>query len=117
MKTLEHCAVQQSDAHRPQHRGATVMIPTVHLNGTAGEDLRDQYSDAAAAVRKAINTLYDAGPNARDYYVQGPDQVFAAQREHEVRVTALRRVLDDLSAIVEGIQDQLDVRDASRRLR
>ena len=91
------------------------MIPTVHLNGTAGEVLRDQYAAAAAAVRKAIDSLCDAGPNARDYYVQGPDAGLAAQREHEARVASLKRVRDELAAIREGIQDQIDAKDASRR--
>ena len=94
-----------------------MLIPTIHLNGTAGEVLRDQYAAAAEAVRKAIDAVCEAGPNARDYYVQGPDAPLAAQREHEARVKALKGVRDDLAAIVEGLQDQLDERDAARRPR
>jgi hypothetical protein len=94
-----------------------MLVPTVHLNGTAGEVLRDQYAVAAAAVQDAISAVCDAGPNARDYYVQDPDAGLAAQREHEARVKALKAVRDDLAAIVDGIQDQLDARDASRRSR
>jgi hypothetical protein len=94
-----------------------MLIPTVHLNGTSGEALLDQYTTAAQSVRQAIDKLCDAGPNARDYYVQGPDAALAAQREHESRIAALKRVRDDLAAIAEGIQDQLDERDASRKSR
>ena len=94
-----------------------MMIPTVHSNGTTGEVLRDQYAAAAEAVQKAIAVVCDAGPNSRDYYVQGPDAGFTAQREHEARVKTLKAVRDDLVAIMEGIQDQLDARAASRRLR
>jgi hypothetical protein len=93
------------------------MIPTVHLNGTAGEVLRDQYAAAAEALRKAIDAVCDAGPNARDYYVQGPDAGSAVQREHEARVASLKRVRDDLAMIREGIQDQIDAKEASRRSR
>ena len=93
------------------------MIPTVHLNGSAGEVLRDQYAAAADAMRKAIYAVCDAGPNARDYYVQGSDAALAAQREHEARIASLKRVRDELAAIAEGVQDQLDARDASRRSR
>lgn len=93
------------------------MVPTVHLNGTTGEVLRDQYAAAAEAVRKALDALCDTGPNARDYYVQGSDAALTAQREHEARVTSLKRVLLELAAIAEGVQDQLDTRDAARRLR
>jgi hypothetical protein len=92
-----------------------MLIPTLHLNGSSGEVLLDQYSAAAEAVRKAIDAVCDAGPNARDYYVQGPDAGLAAQREHEARVKALKAVRDDLAAIVEGIQDQIDAKEASRR--
>ena len=94
-----------------------MLIPTVHLNGISGEVLRDQYTTAAEAVRKALDAICDTGPNARDYYVQGPDAALAAQREHEARIASLKRVRDELAAIAEGVQDQLDVRDASRRSR
>jgi hypothetical protein len=94
-----------------------MLIPTVHLNGTAGEVLRDQHTTAAEAVRKAIDALCNAGPNARDYYVQGPDAGLAAQREHEARIATLKRVRDELAAIAEGIQDQIDAKEASRRNR
>ena len=93
------------------------MIPTVHGNGTSGEVLHDQYVAAAAAVCKAIDAVCDAGPNARDYYVQGADAALAAQREHETRVAAIKRVRDDLTAIVESIQDQIDAKEAARRTR
>ncbi len=90
---------------------------TVHGNGTAGEVLLDQYASAAQAVQKAIEATCDAGPSSRDYYVQGPDAGLAAQREHEARVKALKTVRDELAAIAEGIQDQIDARDAARRSR
>ena len=93
------------------------MIPTVHLNGTSGEDLLDQYAGAAEAVREALDAVCDAGPNARDYYVQGPDAALTAQREHEARVASIKRVRDDLAAIVDGIQAQIDATKASRRSR
>ena len=94
-----------------------MLIPTVHMNGTAGEVLRDQYTAAADAMRKAIDAVCDAGPNARDYYVQGTEAALAAQREHEARVKALKTVRDELAAIAEGIQDQIDAKEASRRSR
>lgn len=94
-----------------------MLVPTVHSNGTTGEVLLDQYTAATEAVRKAIDALCDAGPNARDYYVQGSDAASAAQREHEARVKALKTVRDELAAVAEGIQDQLDARDAARRSR
>lgn len=93
------------------------MIPTIHLNGTAGAALLDQYTAAAEAMRKAIDALCDAGPNARDYYVQGPDVALAAQREHEARLASLKLVRNELAAIAEGVQDQIDAKEESRRSR
>ncbi len=94
-----------------------MLVPTIHGNGTTGEVLLDQYTAAANAVSAAISAVCDAGPNARDYYVQGPDAGLAAQREHDARIKALKIVRDELAAIAEGIQDQLDARDAARRSR
>jgi DNA-binding LacI/PurR family transcriptional regulator len=94
-----------------------MMIPTVHLNGTTGEILRDQHITAAEAVQQAIDALCEAGPHSRDFYVQGPDAGLAAQREHESCMKRLKDVRDELRTIAEGIQDQLDVRDAARRSR
>lgn len=94
-----------------------MTVPIVHSNGTTGEVLLDQYTSAAHAVQAAIDAVCDAGPNARDYYVQGPDAGLAAQRAHEARVKTLKGVRDELVAIAEGIQDQLDAREAARRTR
>jgi len=91
------------------------VIPTVHLNGTSGQDLIDQNTNAWEAVRKAIDTLRAAAPNARDYYVKSPEAFSIAQRAHEYRVSALTAVRDQLASIVEGIQDQIDAKEASRR--
>lgn len=94
-----------------------MTIPTIHLNGSDGNVLRDGYRAAADAVRKALDAVCEAGPNARDYYVQGPDAYRAAQREHDARVEHLKRVRLELTALVEGIQDQIDAKEASRRSR
>lgn len=90
------------------------MIPTVHLNGTSGEVLLDQWTVAWKALDGALSALCDAGPNARDYYVQGPDAALAAQREHESRVKALRQMRDDLGAVVDGVEQQIFERELAR---
>jgi hypothetical protein len=76
-----------------------MMKPTVHLNGTGAERLLEQYTEAGRAVQEAIDALAGAAPNARDYYVQGPDAFACAAREHAARATALRGVLADLEAL------------------
>ena len=93
------------------------MIPTLHMNGTSGADLLDQNTNAWEAVRAAIDALYAAAPNARDYYVKGPEAFSSAQRDHQTRLSTLTGVRDQLAALVEGIQDQIDAKEASRRSR
>ena len=93
---------------------SAVKIPTLHLNGTSGEVLRDQWTAAHKAVCDAIAAVCEAGPNARDYYVQGPDAALAAQREHEARVKALRQVRDEIFQIADAIDAQLLDRELAR---
>jgi hypothetical protein len=92
--------------------GATrhVRIPTIHLNGTSGEVLRHQHRTAVEALRRAVDAICDAAPNARDYYVQGDDAGHAARRAHEVRIASLRGVREELEAITRGIETQLEER-------
>ena len=80
-----------------------MMIPTVHLNGTSQQALVDGYLDALSGVRAAIEYLQQSAPNARDYYVQGPDAFGAARREHEARMHKLADVAHELNAILEGL--------------
>lgn len=94
-----------------------MLIPTIHLNGTSGEVLRDQWTAAGKALTAAITALCDAGPNTRDYYVQGPDAPLTAQREHEARIKVLRQMHADVSAVVDGIEEQLHERELQRRSR
>lgn len=70
--------------------------PTIHLNGTAPDDLHRGYQAAVATLRPALAKLEETAPNARDYYPQGPDAFEAARREHEHRVARLTMVLCEL---------------------
>lgn len=94
-----------------------MRVPTVHLNGSSGERLLDQAHDAVAALRVALDALCEAGPNARDFYVQGESAALEAQREHEARVKALRTVRDEMTKIRDGVQEQIDAAKAARRAR
>ena len=91
-----------------------MKIPTIHLNGTSGDVLREQWQAAYKAVCDAITALCEATPNGRDYYVQGEEAALTAQREHNQRLFALRAVKAEIYDIVEGIDLQLDAREAQR---
>jgi hypothetical protein len=92
-----------------------MMFPTVHLNGTSGEQLREKNLDACHAISKALVALAEASPNARDFYVQGNDAFNKAAKEHQNRWARLQSVYDELSQVAENIQNQVDAREAQRR--
>lgn len=83
-----------------------LMVPTVHLNGTSGEDLESQLEEAVQTVMNAITALAEAAPNARDYYTQGPGAFGKAVAQHELRAEKLRGVRDELMAVWEAVQEQ-----------
>ena len=82
-----------------------LTLPSIHLNGTSGEQLLDLNRKAADAVRDAITALYNAYPNARDFYVQGDGAFEKARREHEARVAHLKTVRAELIEITEHVAD------------
>jgi hypothetical protein len=82
------------------------MIPTVHLNGTSKDELLDQIVKAAHAIREAQRWLGAAGPNGRDYYVQGEGAHAAACAERNAWQADLRRIYDGLLAVHDGIEEQ-----------
>lgn len=90
---------------------ASLVIPTVHNNGTSGQELLDQALEAAQALRKAQESLEGASPNARDYYTQGNLVFAAAQQHHKVRILRVQEIIDELMQIAESIQSQLDAKE------
>ena len=96
----------------PSGKVGDVTPPTVNLNGSSPDSLRDAYDDAIAHVSSALTALYDAAPNGRDYQT-APGAFEAARREHERRVLALRDVQAELGAIRDDIQDQIDEREGA----
>lgn len=82
-----------------EQTGREIVAPSVHLNGSSRDTLRDGYAQAHTAVEAAIREVERVEVNARDYYVQG-DAVFTrARREHVERLSALQRVADELLAL------------------
>jgi hypothetical protein len=87
-----------------------MIFPTIHLNGTSGDDLLSQTTDAMLALFAAINALKVTGPHGRDYYVLGPRVIDAAMAEHIARIQKLEAVQADLVAIYESIDAQMTER-------
>lgn len=92
-----------------------MILPTIHRNGTSGEDLLEQTCTAADAVKVAIRALENAGPNGRDYYPQGPDALQRAATEHRERIAKLAEVVAELEEMAERIVDAIDEQDGRSR--
>lgn len=82
-----------------------MTFPTIHMNGTNPRDLLEDQMRATGSVLQAIHDLENAGPNARDYYPQGPGAFEQAVREHATRVARLVLVRKELEQISEHIAE------------
>jgi hypothetical protein len=96
------------------------VMPTLHTNGTSGEELARQLETAARAVQAALTALQEAAPNARDYYpqasaqLQGRDAFLRAAEEHKLRCKRLRDTYAELLEIHEAVTEQLEARATQR---
>jgi hypothetical protein len=91
-----------------------MIFPTIHLNGTSPEMLRDGYTAARQAVGDAIRAMEKIEFNARDYYPQGPDAWRQADGEMRLRYTHLSFVITDLEKLEMHCQDAIDARGAQK---
>jgi len=85
--------------------GIDLVFPTVHLNGTARQDLLYQFADASIAIQSAIKALEAAYPNGRDYYTQGPDALRKAEKQAKERIERFASVLGEIALLMEHIAD------------
>lgn len=92
-----------------------MMMPTIHLNGSSAAALADDLVQAHGALNEALHALELTAPNARDYYVQDVAAFGVALAEFTARVEKLRSVRDDLMAIYNDIEAQVETRNAQRR--
>lgn len=80
-----------------------VQVPTVHLNGTARQELQEQLLGAIHAVDAATAALCKAAPNARDYYVKSNVAAMLAAAEHRARLGKLAEVKAELHTMMEAV--------------
>ena len=84
-----------------------MQYPCIHLNGTNGQDLLNQYSAAMETLSDAMVALRQIDVNGRDYYTISSDAASIAMREHRARLSALNAVMQDLEKIATNISDQV----------
>ena len=92
-------------------------LPTIHMNGTSPEMLRDEYADARTKIADAHEKLASVEFNGRDYYPQGPEAWTAAQDQYRKHLKALSDAADYCLAIAEHCQQAIDEKEQRRNER
>lgn len=91
-------------------------LPTIHMNGTSAEELRDGYAAACDALNTALEALQAARPNRRDYHTRAPEVWAAASKEHERRMHRLADTKHELITLHEHCAAAADARAARRQV-
>lgn len=82
-----------------------MMVPRIHLNGTAKSDLTTALELAYRALMSAKQALVDTCPHARDYYIISDTAYQQARTEYLARLKDLETVQDELLTLYTAIQD------------
>lgn len=83
-----------------------MIAPTVHINGSSRDDLLAKLETAYRAVNAALEAVQGSAPNARDYYVQGPDAFPRATIEHNARTGRLADIATELLDLYLNVENQ-----------
>lgn len=75
--------IRPEDLLRHMQEPSTFHLPTIHLNGTGAQSLKEEYRALRKAVQSAEDALVAATCNGRDFYPQDPRAFEAARRERE----------------------------------
>jgi hypothetical protein len=84
----------------------TLVVPTIHLNGTGKKALLSEYVAAMNALHLAIDALHNVTVHGRDYYVQDENAIFVAMEQRREQFAKLESVRSELEAIAIAIDEQ-----------
>lgn len=87
-----------------------LALPTIHLNGTSADNLKEGWERAYSAIGEAKRALQETVPNMRDYA-----NFEKARNEHFERLQKLESVRQELVALCEGVDAQLEEGDQVQR--
>jgi hypothetical protein len=84
-----------------------LATPTIHLNGSNGANLENDYMQAYQAATELLAALQNIDLHGRDYYVQSdPDAFERAREQSSARYVAVMNVRKELEQIILAIQEQ-----------
>lgn len=90
----------------PFDRKQPPAVPQINLNGTAKQDLMEEYMAARAAVAKAREAVQNITVHGRDYHMQPEGTWAKAREEHYSRIERLLNIENELTEIALKIQEQ-----------
>jgi hypothetical protein len=86
------------------------QFPRIHLNGTDGRDLAEQYGAAITVLEIAIAAIREISVHGRDYYTINDSASSVAMHEHRQRLARLELVKAELQLIYDDIFEQMSAR-------
>lgn len=87
-----------------------MLAPTIHLNGSHGPYLLEEYQTAADALAAAIDAVQSITVNARDYYPQGPDAFPAASKRRAEMLAQMHALREEVCDAMLSVSDAIDAR-------
>jgi len=87
-----------------------LSVPSLHINGTGFEMLKNQYKNAYTAVSAASLALRETMPHRRDFYVQenAEHAYVMARQQHVQRLAKLESIMEELEELVGELYNQRD---------
>ena len=79
-----------------------MISPIIHINGTPREQLKQPYMDCYALLEDAAESLRQAAPNGRDYYLV-PGRMQESEAQHVRRLKIIRDLQAELEQQCEAI--------------
>jgi len=88
-------------------------LPTLNLNGTAGQDLQARHLEVVQKIREALHLMSElTTPHGRDYPKKGEHN--EAMNQFTQYYKMLEHVVDIYGVFVDGIQIQIDQRERQK---
>jgi len=82
-----------------------IVVPVVHMNGTAKSDLIEQQSEVYLQLSNVLDAMRAAAPNGRDYY-PAPGLMEKAIAQHMRRMGVITGLMDEIQQQIEMINLQ-----------
>lgn len=84
--------------------------PHVHINGTDGNELLEQWKNVMDAAKVLEKALHDATPHGRDYYIMGPEPFINARGAHIEMLESVAAISKVAMETAIGISNQMGVK-------